>query len=239
VGQERLGPREQVRNLRFFGEFAVALPGCRGAAHGYNRPQYIAAFAGLPPRRSTNPMKRANSLLHGRWRLPALAFALCASSVAHADDYAEVSRLLRTGQGAEALARADQYLASKPRDPQMRFIRGVVLSETGRAADALAVFSQLTLEHPELPEPYNNLAVLHAAQGELGKARDALEAAVRANPAYAVAHENLGDVYARLAAQSYDRALHLEPARSSLQAKLTLVRQLFTPAGAQTGVRQP
>jgi hypothetical protein len=33
------------------------------------------------------------------------------------------------------------------------------------------------------------------------------EAAVRNNPNYAVAHENLGDIYARLAYQSYAQSL--------------------------------
>lgn len=159
------------------------------------------------------------------------ALALMAAGTAFADDYADVAALLRVGQPAQALARADQYLAGKPRDPQMRFLKGVALASAGRTPEAIAAYTALTEEFPELPEPYNNLAVLHAAQGQLDKARVALEAAVRANPAYAVAHENLGDIHARLAEQSWAKALQLDgQLAASVRPKLAAARQL-TEAG--------
>jgi Flp pilus assembly protein TadD len=172
-------------------------------------------------------MARVPAFLPRFVRPALLAAALGLSLPAAADEYAEVNRLLRAGQRAEALARADQYLAGKPKDPQMRFLKGVILTEAGRSADAIAAFTRLVEDYPELPEPYNNLAVLHASQGQLDKARAALEQAVRANPNYGVAHENLGDVYARLAGQSYNRALQLDASNAPAQAKLTLIRQMF------------
>jgi Flp pilus assembly protein TadD len=166
-------------------------------------------------------------------RLLALAAALCAPAWGWADDYTDVNQLLKSGKHTEAIARADQYLAAKPRDPQMRFLKGVVQSEAGRTADAIATYVALTQEYPELPEPYNNLAVLYAGQGDYDKARAALEGALRANPNYATAHENLGDVYARLASQSYARAQQLDPANTTAASKLTQVRQLHTPPKAR------
>ncbi len=163
----------------------------------------------------------------------ALLLALCASA-AFADDYGDVAQLMRARQYAQALVRADQYLAAKPRDPQMRFLKGVLQSEMGRGADALATFTKLTEDYPELPEPYNNLAVLYAGQGQFDKARAALESAVRTNPGYATAHENLGDVYARLAGQSYSRAQQLDTANTTVAPKLALIRQLVPPATAKT-----
>jgi Flp pilus assembly protein TadD len=163
-------------------------------------------------------------------RLLALASALLLPAAAFADDYADVNQLLRSGKHAEALAKADQYIAAKPRDPQMRFLKGVVQTEAGRTADAIATFTALTEEYPELPEPYNNLAVLYAARSEFDKARASLEAAVRANPSYAIAHENLGDVYAKLAAISYGKAQQLDPRNTGAPRKLALVRQLFPAA---------
>jgi tetratricopeptide (TPR) repeat protein len=124
-------------------------------------------------------------------RLLVLAAALSVS-VAHADDYADVSRLMRAGQFPEALAKVDQYLATKPRDPQMRFFKGVIQTETGKANEAIATFTKITEDYPELPEPYNNMAVLYAGQSQFDKARAALEMAIRTNPSYATAHENLG-----------------------------------------------
>jgi len=152
-----------------------------------------------------------------------LAFPLAAA----ADEYSEVNRLVQAKQYAQALARADQYLAARPRDPQMRFLRGVIQAESGRRADAIATYTQLTQEYPELPEPYNNLAVLHAQANEYDKAREALEGAVRANPQYAVAHENLGDVYAKLASIAYAKAQQIDTANTTAPAKLALVRQLL------------
>lgn len=161
-------------------------------------------------------------------RLLCLA-ALLSATAAYANDYAEVNILVRSGKLAEALAKADQYLAAKPRDPQMRFIKGVIQTEAGKPADAIATFTQITQEYPELPEPYNNLAVLYAGQSQFDKARAALEMAIRTNPSYATAHENLGDVYAKLASQAYSKALQLDGGNTGVQPKLALIRTLFAP----------
>jgi Flp pilus assembly protein TadD/ketosteroid isomerase-like protein len=153
---------------------------------------------------------------------------------AQTEDYAEVNRLLRSGQLAEALAKADQYLVGKARDPQMRFLKGVILTESGKTQDAIATFSKLTEDYPELPEPYNNLAVLYAGQSQFDKARAALEMAIRTNPSYATAHENLGDVYAKLASQAYSKALQLDGTNPAVAPKLSLIRNLFA-ADTRTG----
>ena len=161
-------------------------------------------------------------------RLMALA-ALFSLSSAYADDYSDVTQLMRSGKLAEALAKADQYLAGKPRDPQMRFLKGVIQTESGKPADAIGTFTKLTEDYPELPEPYNNLAVLYAGQSQFDKARAALEMAIRTNPSYATAHENLGDVYAKLASQAYSKALQLDSNNTGVQPKLALIRDLFAP----------
>jgi len=189
----------------------------------------LPAFASAPVdgavRRLTAPLK-----------LAALSVAISAAmftslSQAQADDYAEVSRLMRAGQMTEAMAKVDQYLASKPRDPQMRFIKGVIQTEGGKQAEAIATFSKLTEDFPELPEPYNNLAVLYAGQSQFDKARAALEMAIRTNPSYATAHENLGDVYAKLASQAYSKALQLDAGNAGVAPKLSLIRNLFAADG--------
>ncbi|TWO69096.1 tetratricopeptide repeat protein [Caenimonas sedimenti] len=167
--------------------------------------------------------------------LAVLAAALLASPLVRADEYGDVSQLLRSGKLPEALAKADQYLAGKPKDPQMRFLKGVIQTESGRTPDAIATFTKLTEDYPELPEPYNNLAVLHAGAGQFDKARAALEMAIRTNPSYATAHENLGDVYAKLASQAYSRALQLDSGNTAVQPKLALIRELFSTT-AKSGV---
>ncbi|MFT3857125.1 MAG: tetratricopeptide repeat protein [Aquabacterium sp.] len=153
------------------------------------------------------------------------AFSLTAFS-ALADDIGDVQKLLAAGKNVEALQKADQFLASKPRDPMMRFLRGISLSQAGRTAEAITAFTKLTEDYPELPEPFNNLAVLYAQQGQYDKARTALEMAIRTNPSYATAYENLGDVYAKLASQAYSKALQIDT-RSAVAPKLAMIRDLF------------
>ena len=148
---------------------------------------------------------------------------------AAAEDLAEVTRLHHAGQTAAALERADRLLAGNPKDAQMRFLKSVLLADTGRGGEAQEILLQLVQDYPELAEPHNNLAAIYATNGEYGKSRAELEEAIRLNPGYAPAHENLGDVHALLAAQSYAKALRLEPASASLPKKLALVRQLTTP----------
>jgi tetratricopeptide (TPR) repeat protein len=157
--------------------------------------------------------------------LSGLLAALFAPPV-FADEYGDVTKFMRAGQYTEALSRADAFLARNPRDAQMRFLKGVILTEQNKSSEAIAVFTKLTEDYPGLPEPYNNLAVLYAAAGQYEKARTALDSAIRTNPSYATAYENLGDVHAKLASQAYDKALQLDSGNAAAKSKLTLVRSL-------------
>lgn len=164
---------------------------------------------------------------------------LCLHIPAQADDVRDVSQLLRARQFDQALQRADSYLASNPKDAQMRFLRALVFTEQGKMSEAIAAFVRLSEEYPDLPEPYNNLAVLYASQGQFDKARGALETAIRTHPSYATAHENLGDVYAKLASQAYDKALQLDASNRAAQTKLSLIRDLVGAAPAAGQQRNP
>ncbi len=177
-------------------------------------------------------MKRISTPLFLSLRIVALA--TCISSLpALADDYSDVSQLVRAGKLTEALARADQYLAIQPKDPQMRFIKGVIQRDSGKTAEAISTFTRLTEDYPELPEPYNNLAVVYAGQSQFDKARAALEMAIRTNPSYSTAHENLGDIYAKLASQAYNKALQLDSTNPAVPPKLALIREIFGNAKGQ------
>jgi ketosteroid isomerase-like protein len=186
---------------------------------------------------TSQPLTIARSHLPRAMRLLVLAAAVAASMPSVADEYGDVNQLLGSGRHAEALQKADQFLAAKPKDPQMRFLKGVVQSRSGKTVEAVQTFTRLTEDYPELPEPYNNLAVLHADQSQFDKARAALEMAIRTNPSYATAYENLGDVHARLASQAYSRALQLDSGVTGVQPKLSLIRELFAPA--QRSARAP
>ena len=196
----------------------------------YNPPQYKPGPGFTPFNPSRTLMKQVRRTLPRLLRLLALtALVGTGAAQAQANDYAEITQLLKAGKAAEALTKADQRLSATPRDPQLRFLKGVAQAESGKPADAVATFTKLTEDYPELPEPYNNLTVLYANQNQLDKARTALEMAIRTNPSYATAHENLGDIYAKLASQAYNKALQLDAANAtSVKPKLALIRELFS-----------
>lgn len=183
--------------------------GCQG----YNEPQYKAPRRPLVARAPTHRTMPA-----GLPSLPAALLTLLLSlglapAIVHADqvDYDEVGRLLRASNPAGALTRAETYLQSNPRDPQMLFLRGVALQDAGRNAEAMAAYTALTQAYPELAEPYNNLAVLQADQGRLDEALALLQQALRVRPRYAAALDNLGDVHARLALRAWREAQGFDP----------------------------
>ncbi|MEO1766114.1 L,D-transpeptidase Cds6 family protein [Thiobacter aerophilum] len=153
-----------------------------------------------------------------------LAVVSCA---AFGDEIDDAQQLVRQGNLNQALERVNAYLASRPKDARARFLKGVILTEQNKTAEAIKVFTALTEDYPELPEPYNNLAVLYAQQQQYDKARHALEMAIQTHPSYATAHENLGDIYAKLASQAYDRALQLDKNNTAAQMKLSLIKEIF------------
>lgn len=151
---------------------------------------------------------------------------LFATAPAFADDLQDASKLLKDGKAPQALERVNRVLAANPRDPQARFLKGLILTEQGNTKDAIDIFTRLTQDYPDLPEPYNNLAVIYAGQGQYDRARAALEQSIRTHPSYATAYENLGDVYAKLASQAYGKALQFDASNTGAQNKLSLVREL-------------
>lgn len=145
-----------------------------------------------------------------------------------ANSYEDASKLFKQGNYAGALEKIETVVTANPRDARARFLKGLILTEQSKPADAIKVFTSLTEDYPELPEPYNNLAVLYASQGQYDKARKSLEMAIRTHPSYAIAHENLGDIYAKMASEAYDKALQLDRSNAAAQTKLAMIKDLFS-----------
>lgn len=139
----------------------------------------------------------------------------------------ELIELKRFGEAKLAISKA---LESKPRDPQWRFLDGLVLAETGQDRPAIDVFEAIAEEFPELAEPYNNLAVLYLRCNEPQRARQALERAIANRPGYALAYENLGDLHASLALEAYEKGLGARGTSPFLSAKRSHLRSLPKPA---------
>ena len=177
-----------------------------------------------------------------------VAFVLSfASAYAFADELKEISQMAENGQQAAALDRINTYLVANPKDAQAMFMKGIILAESNKRDDAIKAFTDLTEKYPNLPEPYNNLAVLYADAGQYDKAKNALETAIKTHPSYATAHENLGDIYARMASEAYDKALQLDSGNSRAQNKLAMIKDLFgnktivvaKPADASKTAKKP
>jgi hypothetical protein len=169
----------------------------------------------------TSAMKFSNVLF--------LAMFLLALPVRAADAVYEINQLIKKGKKEQALEQVDAYLAAQRKDAwgrnitQMRFIRGVLLADLHRNDEAIKVFSKLTQDYPDLPEPYNNLAALYAAQGQNEEAQDTLERGMRTDPAYATAYRNLNEINARIATMAYD---HVAKASSSGKPAPELIKEL-------------
>ena len=149
-----------------------------------------------------------------------------------AGELPEVERLVERRDFKQALVKVNQHLAAQPDSIEGRFYKGVILGEGGEFQQAIAIFTQLTKDAPQMLEAYNNLGVLYARQQEYDKARASLEAALRVDPAFAAVSGNLRHTYGRLAKQAYDKALGQETASASASKSLVMLTQLRAPSAA-------
>jgi len=171
-------------------------------------------------------------ILSLRSALRALVVVVAVSCVpARAEDPA-LRALLERGDFAAALAVAEKAAAANPRDAQARFLVGVVLMDARRDDEALAHFTRLAQDYPELPDPQNNIALLHARGGRLEQARQALETALRNDGTHRLARANLGQLYLMLAVQTLEQAAALGPLDPAVQRRLEGARALLTPLPA-------
>lgn len=164
---------------------------------------------------------------------------LHATPWAASDDVRAVEELLSRGQAQAALQRLEARDRASPAsapasaasvDAELRFLRGVALMDLQRNAEALAWFERMTQDHPELPDPYNNIALLHVRAGRLESARQALETALRNDPSYRVARANIGLVHLMLAVQAWEQVAAGGPVDPHLMRRLEGARALLAAA---------
>ena len=143
-------------------------------------------------------------------------------------DVKQIQGLVAEGKFDKALSETNALLAKEPNNIQAQFLKGLIYTKTNQLKKAEEAFLLLSKNNPELPEPYNNLAVIYASQGEFEKAREALQKAINTHPSYATAHENIGDIYAKMASQAYNQALELDNSNIAAREKLSLINELFS-----------
>lgn len=160
---------------------------------------------------------------------------LHATLTAASEEVRLVQELLSRGQAQAALQRLEAREgalalangATAGTDAELRFLRGVALMDLQRNAEALAWFERMTQDLPELPDPFNNIALLHVRAGRLEPARQALETALRNDPSYRVARANLGLVHLMLAVQAWEQVSASGPVDPQLTRRLEGARALL------------
>ena len=175
------------------------------------------------------------SFASARCRRSILLAALCLSAAAWGDNETRLIELTRDGDKAAAMRLAASLLQKSPTNPRIQFLHALVLQENGRNREAVAAYLSLIDQHPELPEPYNNLAQLYLEAGQLDESRVTLELGARASRSLANRHEKLSDIYADLATRTYRQYLQSGDTGSK---SLPLIRQLIAdPATASAVAR--
>ncbi len=149
-----------------------------------------------------------------------------------------VKILMEQGNPDKAIKQLDKFLTSNPDHAEARFLKGLILVNQDQLEAAITIFEALTRDYPELPEPYNNLAVSYSALGRFDDARKALQSAITTHPSYATAHENLGNIYAMMAADAYNHALSLDDKNTAARDKLALMSDLFSVGTINSAPRQ-
>ncbi len=119
--------------------------------------------------------------------------------------------------------------AARQADASSRFAEGVSYARNGATDKAIAVFRGLTEDYPDLPGPYNNLAVLYASRGRYEDARQVLERAIELQPDLDTAHENLGDIHVKLAVSAYQRATEVGEGNRRARSKIEALKLLLHP----------
>jgi Flp pilus assembly protein TadD len=174
------------------------------------------------------------------WNVMLFAAACLGCGPTRADEAQDIEKLYRAGDLEQAMRRADAAIAAQPRAAQIRFLMGLMLTDQKRDAEAKQTFIALTEDFPELPDPYNNLAVLYAASGQLQSALDALQTALRNDPTHRAARENLGDVHLALATQAWAAAQATSKGDDAeLRRKLRLAREIQAMPTGQAAPRPP
>ncbi|MGM9512832.1 tetratricopeptide repeat protein [Roseateles sp. DB2] len=166
-----------------------------------------------------------------------LAAGLCWSAPARAaGELEKAQQQWLQGHQADAKKTLETALAEDPNNARLRFALALMRMESGETAQAETLLRRLTEDFPDLADPFNNLAVILAARGDMDAAFEALQRAVNLQPEHVQAQENLGDVLLQLAARAYAVAARPGP-QSSVNAGLKLRRTQELLRGMNTPVR--
>ena len=162
---------------------------------------------------------------------------------AHADTVQQLEAQVQAGKFAHAATTGLSLLMHQPDDVQIRFLTALALQKNQQPEQAIRHYKSLIDQHPDLPEPRNNLAIIYLQQGQYEAAVNMLESSLKTHPVYATTWQNLNSIYQALASDAYRKALNDERETQSTmpQVKLAALDRLHQPVqiGLQTAKLAP
>lgn len=171
--------------------------------------------------------------MHNKKRLvPALLAALLVVAMPVAAlqeaEQAKIVALMQAGQAEAASKALDEALAKTPDDFQLRYLKALSMMDRNLFAEAAAHLDKMIASFPGVAALHNNRGVARTRLSQYTAAAQDFEEALRLEPTYAMASENLGMVYANLADLAMSSALKLDPGNARLAQRHSLLRAVVT-----------
>ena len=141
-----------------------------------------------------------------------------------------MQQLITQKRFVDAASTGEQLLEQNPSHSQTRFLTAYAYQMSAQTEQAIRLYQGLIEDNPQLPEPRNNLAMIYLAQGDYDRASQLLVEALNTHSSYAIAYDNLSQVYKGIASEAYRRAVSesSEPSRYTHKIELTAITELET-----------
>ena len=142
--------------------------------------------------------------------LPILFWLVMFSEIRADSELRAISDLLQAGEYVTALNILTNLKVFRPCDPELLFLEANTYEIVGETEEAVILYRSLINMFPNFPGPYNNLASLYAARGDLDTAEALLLRGLATNDIYQQIQNNLNKIYISRAATMYRRALGID-----------------------------
>lgn len=172
-------------------------------------------------------------------RCLALGLMLCAMAANADDPYSSIIDHQENGRYDEALSQISGLLADNKDDFRALLLKGNVNKLMGNSDQAIAIFKQLIKQYPQMPEPYNNLAVLYADSGQTSLAIETLQQVFSTSHSYSAAFNNLRNLYNEMASSAYREALDISNKKPNKSARYTLLNETVVKLASDEEKAEP
>lgn len=139
--------------------------------------------------------------------------------------YHAAESLATNGSPELALRQLDARLASAPDDRKAAYLKGLILMQMRKSEEAERWFRMMQSNFPDMPQPYNALAVIYDGRGDLAAARQILQDLLTLHPDQHGARVNLGNIYLKLARSEFEKALKEKPDDAMIRRKLEAIQE--------------